>query len=54
MIYYPKIFGTCGGANNAIKIALKLKDEFKDKNVYIYKELLHNVYVINDLENKGI
>lgn len=54
MIYYPKIFGTCSGANKAINIALKLKEEFKDKNIYIYKELLHNEYVINNLEKNGI
>lgn len=54
MIYYPKIFGTCTGANKAINIALKLKDEFKDKNIFIYKEILHNEYVINNLEKQGI
>ena len=54
MIYYPKIYGTCSGASRAINIAIKLKEEFKDKNVYIYKEILHNDYVIKDLENKGI
>ena len=54
MIYYPKIYGTCIGANRAIKIAYKLKDEFKDKHVVIFKEILHNEYVINELKNDGI
>ena len=54
MIYFPKTYGTCSGANKAISLAYKLKEENKDKNIYIYKELLHNPYVINELKNKGI
>lgn len=54
MIYYPKIYGTCSGANKAIEMAYKLKDEFKNKQIYIYKEILHNDYIINELEKNGI
>ena len=54
MIYYPKIFGTCAGANKAIKLALELKDKFNNKNIYIYKEILHNPYIINELKKKNI
>ena len=54
MIYYPKVYGVCKGAYKAIDTALKLKDKFKDKNIYIYKEVLHNEYVINELNKKGI
>ena len=54
MIYFPKIYGTCGGANKALEMAIKLKEEYKDKNVYIYKEILHNPYIIEDLKKKGI
>ena len=54
MIYYPKIYGVCQGANKAIKMAYKLKEEFKDKNIYIFKEVLHNQYVIDDLNKNGI
>ena len=54
MIYYPKVFGTCAGANKAIEMAFRLKDEFKDKNVYIYKEILHNPYIIDLLNKKNI
>ena len=46
MIYVPKIYGTCGGANKALEMAIKLKEEYKDKNVYIYKEILHNPYYL--------
>lgn len=49
MIYYPKVYGTCAGANKAIEAAYKLKKENKDKNIYIYKEILHNPYIINEL-----
>jgi len=54
MIYFPKIYGTCGGANKAISLAYKLRHENKDKNIYIYKEILHNPYVINELEKNNI
>ena len=54
MIYYPKIYGTCRGANNAINVAIKIKKENKNKNVYIYKEILHNNYVVNELNKIGI
>ena len=54
MIYYPKVYGTCAGANKAIKLALELKDKFNNKKIYIYKEILHNPYIINLLKQKGI
>ena len=54
MIYFPKIYGTCKGANNAINVAIKVKEENKDKNVYIYKEILHNNYVVHELNKLGI
>ena len=54
MIYYPKVYGTCAGANKAIEAAYKLKRENKDKNIYIYKEILHNPYIINELEKDNI
>ena len=54
MIYYPKIFGTCAGANKAIELAFNLRNKFKNKNVYIYKEILHNPYIIDLLSKKNI
>ena len=37
MIYFPKTYGTCNGANKAISLAYKLNNDNKDKNIYIYK-----------------
>lgn len=54
MIYYPKIYGTCVGANKAIEVAYKLKKENTNKNIYIYKEILHNPYIIKELEKDDI
>lgn len=54
MIYYPKTYGTCSGANKAINLAYKLKKEHTDKNVVIYKEILHNPYVIKELKKDNI
>jgi 4-hydroxy-3-methylbut-2-enyl diphosphate reductase IspH len=33
-------------------MAYSLRNEYKDKNIYIYKEILHNPFVIEDLERK--
>lgn len=52
MIYVSKICGTCPGAKNAIDMAKKLASE--GKNVYIYKEILHNNTVIKELEKLGV
>ena len=54
MIYYPKVYGVCAGAYKAIDLAYKLKEKYKDKNIYIYKEVLHNEYIIDELSKKGI
>ncbi len=54
MIYFPKHYATCNGSQTAINTAYKLKSEFKDKKIYIYKEILHNPYVIEDLRRKDI
>ena len=54
MIYFPKIYGTCSGANNAINMAIKAKKDNPKKNVFIYKEILHNNYVVNELNKLGI
>ena len=54
MIYYPKNYGVCMGSNNAINMALELKSKYKEKNIYIYKEVLHNEYIINMLTKLGI
>lgn len=54
MIYFPKTYGTCSGANKAISLAYQLKKDNKDKKIYIYKELLHNPYVIEELKKDGI
>lgn len=54
MIYYPKVFGCCSGSIKAIDMALKLNEEYKDKKVYIYKEILHNKFIVDYLESKNI
>ncbi|MGM9877950.1 MAG: 4-hydroxy-3-methylbut-2-enyl diphosphate reductase [Bacilli bacterium] len=54
MIHYPKVFGCCSGSIKAINMAIELKEKNKNKNVYIYKEILHNKYIIDYLEKKDI
>ena len=58
MIYVPKIYGMCNGAKKALDLVYELynREQKKDnpKNVVIYKELLHNQYIIDDLETKKI
>ena len=35
MIYFPKVYGLCNGANNALKLAYSLQNK---KNVVVLKE----------------
>ncbi len=54
MIYLPKIYGVCAGSKKAIDMCILLRKEYKNKKIYIYKELLHNEYVIKYLEKNSI
>lgn len=50
-IYISEVCGLCYGSNNAIS---KTREALCDnKNVVLYKEILHNQNVINELKNKG-
>lgn len=48
----PKSY--CAGVTNAINIALKAKEEYPSKDIYILGKLVHNQLVINFLNEKGI
>lgn len=51
-VYISEICGLCYGANNAIN---KTREALKNnKNVVIYKEILHNENVIKELINTGV
>ncbi len=58
MIYIPKIVGPCDGSKNAIDIIYKLyereRKKKKPKRIVIYKEILHNKNIIEELKNKNI
>ena len=48
----PKSY--CAGVTNAINIALKAKEDYPKREIYILGKLVHNQLVINDLNEKGI
>lgn len=58
MIYIPKICGTCNGSSKALELVYEIYEreikKEKPKNIYIYKEILHNKVVINELNALGI
>ena len=51
-IIEPKSY--CAGVTNAINIALKAKQDYPSKNIYILGKLVHNQLVINYLNEHGI
>lgn len=53
MVIIPKICGTCNGSNNAINLVHKAIKENRDKKIVVYKEILHNKRVIDDLAKEG-
>lgn len=46
--------GFCYGVTNAIKLAINIKQDNKNKNVYIFGYLIHNEVVIDELTKEGI
>lgn len=46
--------GYCSGVKRAINIAVNTKNVYKDTNVYILGMLVHNKYVIDELNKIGI
>jgi len=52
MIYLPKIYGTCKGASRSVELSIELSKN--TKNVYMYKEILHNKDVIDYLKSNGV
>lgn len=58
MIYIPHICGTCKGSRKAIDTVYNLYEQEKKKKnpkkIVIYKEILHNKCLIDDLHEKGI
>ena len=52
MIYLPKIYGTCKGSSRSVDLSMELAKNTKD--VYMYKEILHNKDVIDYLKECGV
>ena len=52
MIYLPKIYGTCKGSSRSVELSIELAKN--TKNVYMYKEILHNKDVIDHLKEYGV
>ena len=53
-IQLAKYAGFCYGVKRAVETAKKLKTENPDRNVYVLGELIHNMDVINELDDLGI
>ena len=49
-IKLAKFAGFCYGVKRAVDTVKKLKNENPDKNVFILGQLIHNAYVIKELE----
>ena len=54
MISLLKPIGHCFGVLKAIEIAKKTKEQYKDKNVYVFGLLVHNEEVVKELDKLGI
>ena len=53
-IKLAKHAGFCYGVKRAVETTKKLKTENKDKEIFVFGELIHNSHVINELSNLGI
>lgn len=54
MVTLLKPIGHCFGVINAINLAKKVKDDFPDKNIYVFGLLVHNEEVVASLLDHGI
>ena len=54
MISLLKPIGHCFGVLKAIEIAKKTKEQYLDKNIYVFGLLVHNEEVVKELDKLGI
>lgn len=47
-------FGFCFGVENAIEISYRAIEENKDKRIFLLSQMIHNQFVNNDLESRGV
>ncbi|MDR2799491.1 MAG: 4-hydroxy-3-methylbut-2-enyl diphosphate reductase [Bifidobacteriaceae bacterium] len=52
-IYLAAPRGFCGGVSRAVNAVEKLQEKEKE-NIYVYHEIVHNRYIIENFQNKGI
>ena len=50
----PSHFGFCLGVQNAIERAYETIANYPDRNIYMLSELIHNPFVNNDLNERGL
>lgn len=50
----PSHFGFCLGVQNAIEKAYETIANYPDQNIYMLSELIHNPFVNNDLNKRGL
>ncbi|RMD85268.1 MAG: 4-hydroxy-3-methylbut-2-enyl diphosphate reductase, partial [Candidatus Dadabacteria bacterium] len=49
-----RFFGFCFGVQNAIEIAYRAISENPGKRIFLLSEMIHNFYVNEDLQKKGV
>ncbi len=52
--FLARHFGFCYGVENAIEIAFRTVDENPGKNIYLLSEMIHNPFVNEDLQSRGV
>lgn len=48
------IYGFCSGVKRAIKIAEKASRDLGPNQVFVWKDIVHNQHVVNDLKRQGV
>jgi 4-hydroxy-3-methylbut-2-enyl diphosphate reductase len=52
--FLARHFGFCYGVENAIEIAFRTVDENPGKRIYLLSEMIHNPFVNEDLQARGV
>jgi len=53
-VFLARHFGFCYGVENAIEIAFRTVDENPGKRIFLLSEMIHNPFVNDDLQARGV
>lgn len=54
VFHFPEHFGFCYGVDKAIDMVFETCERYKDRNIYLTDQLIHNPYINGKLKERGV